>query len=224
MDNMVKCSGPGCTREFENRAGKKYCSGSCRAKASLASQLKLSGLTPEAKTQNVGLAPIAKQQDPSSLYIINHLTEEKKRWETLYNTERESRKKLKEKNEELEKKILQMENEQRISAIENAKPSGLNGILQTEAGTKLIELCAPLIQKILEPGAAAAPQIAGTPGQQTPAALFEQWFNKLTLPTQQTVWRMLQQFSIMPDAEMNQYAASVIDQLKYAYPNQAVNQ
>lgn len=163
------------------------------------------------------------RQDPQSQYIINHLTEEKKRWEKLYNDEKEARKKLKEKNEELEKKILNMENETRISAIENAKPSGLNGLLSSPHADKLIELCAPLLQRIMEPQQPVA-QMTGTEGQQqTPAMVFQNWFVKLSLPTQQTVWRMLQSFTFMPDAELKDYAAKVVAAIQAEYP-QAVNQ
>lgn len=204
--------------------GKKYCSGSCRAKASVINRALgiLPAPAPSSVSNRTYSQPSHNNVDQQSQYIISHLTKESERWENLYNTEKADRKKLKEKNEELEKKILSIENEHRISALENAKPSGLNGILSTPAGEKLIEMCAPLIQRMMEPQ--PAPQIAGTDGaQQTPAQLFQHWFSGLTMPTQQTVWKMLQSFTIMPDDKLKEYAASVIEQISYTYPNQAAS-
>ncbi len=212
-----------CGKEMTARSKKQYCSGSCRAKASVVRSL---GNIPQVKTQDFAIRSSSPsytpQHDPASAFIIDQLKSERDRWKKEYDEERATAKKLKEKNEELEKKITSIENEHRISAIESAKPSGLNGILKTEAGSKLIEMCAPLIQRMLEPQPAPA-QMTGTDGHQSPAAMFEGWFNKLSMPTQQTVWRMLQAFTIMPDGELKEYAASVIASIAAAYPNTGTN-
>jgi hypothetical protein len=210
----VKCSYQNCNNEFEQRDGKKYCSGSCRAKASILNRASLGNLPTMAANQaHSTKANFNIQSDPTSAYIISHLTGERDRWMNDFNKEREARKKLKEEKEALEKKIRDMEYEQRIAAIENAKPSGLNGLLSTPAGEKLLEAAAPLIQRMLE---AQPAQIAGTNGQ-TPAALFEAWFSKLSMQGKQIIWDMLKIFSTMPEAELINYARQVIESLAPTY-------
>lgn len=222
-DKMVKCGYVGCSKEFEAREGKKYCCGSCRAKASVYNKTQHTlGNIPAQETtpKQFGFKPSFNMPtDPASAFIIEQLKKERDRWESEYREEKATAKKLKEEKEALEKKIMTMENDQRIAQIENAKPSGLNGLLETPGGQKLLEICAPMIQRMIEAPTAAPAQMGGTPAG--PAALFETWFRKLGMSTQQTVWLMLQGLSNMPETELHNYAQQIVAQLQQTYPHAA---
>lgn len=222
---MEKANCKECGKEMDilrlnNPFPKKYCSRSCRHRSARKNLRGIDTVIASPQQSTFSNQQSSFKADPQSTFIISELTKDRDRWEKSFNDEKAKREKLKEQKEELEKKITEIQNENRIAAIESAKPSGLSGILQSDAGSKLLEMCAPFIQRMMEAQPQQAqPQMTGTDGHQTPAVMFEGWFTKLSMSTRQTVWNMLQAFTIMPDADLKEYAASVVAQITATYPN-----
>ena len=230
---------PQCGNEFEGKANKKFCSNTCRSKASL--------IRMYSGTNGLGTAPPTVQrpvtsgptplppavQDPASQFIISQLTRERDKLETQLDDEKKLTKTLKEKLEAEIQAHKDFKTQTQIEGIKNEKPGGLNGLLQQpipdgSLGARAIEAAAPAIQSLIErmTSAQGQGQIAGAPTG-SPMAALAQWFDPLPLDVKQNVWKLFQALTIMPnDGEdgLKAYSLLVADTIMKRYPQQEPQQ
>lgn len=180
-----------CGKEFEaNREGKKYCSNTCRSKASI---LRNAGIN----QQSLGQAEIFPEKkketkpeytpaaptglNPQAQYIITDLTRQRDKAEKLLE-QREGTIKEKDKTiETLRAELAEIKTDQKIKSIEveHKKPSGLDGILESPLGPYIGQALGKLAEKLVDSvSITGAPQLAGgEAGNTTEAATqLHNWF------------------------------------------------
>jgi DNA repair exonuclease SbcCD ATPase subunit len=205
-----------CNNEFETSNIKaKFCSDSCRSKAHR--NLRRNGASDveevkESPRHSTQLVASLNGLPPQAQYIITHLKEqlsdskeEMKRLRDKYETE----KKL---SSDLKEKIAKIEVDHRIEALENAKPSGLQGIVQNLGNIppEVMAQLGPALGKLVDRlfGGSVQPQlqVAGTDGQldsntQAKVQAFNNWFASLAEPLQEVVYAMLVKLANSPSEE-----------------------
>lgn len=201
-----------CGKEYQYKLEtSKYCSGSCRAKASQKSK----GLG-EVDTRT---APVAKRPElpkrlhydipteisASAQFIIDQLKKDVDRWEKATN-ERESE--LKDKTKEVEKlrtELAEIKTDQRIA--EQTAPGGLSGLMDSPGFQTLIEKIGPglgvLSEKIANwMSAPTGNQIAGPPNANDPIAQFTQWLQSLDEENRILVWKLFQYLASLQPGDL----------------------
>jgi hypothetical protein len=213
-----------CSKPFEGKSHKQYCSSTCRSIAS--NKRTYGGMgntpTPPAERPRPAMAlttPAPTVTDPASAFIISELTRKRDKLDKQLEVEIKKNEDLKAKLEETQKAFDKFKSDKQIEEISNAKPGGLSGFLESSAGQKLLEVAGPtLVEKFASLLAPAPTQIAGTEG--TPAATFIDWWGTLPVDLQHKVWSMLQAISVMPHAELGNYCMEVAKQVMAAFPQQ----
>lgn len=133
----------------------------------------------------------------SAQFMVQWLAKDRDRYETLFNSERELRKKLRDEKDKLEKEFEKYKYEQQLEKISNSKPSGLQGISENPLVLKLAEHAGPALGKILERLADPTPQLAGP--ENNAALGFAQWLATKQPETQQYIMKMLSALAQLPD-------------------------
>lgn len=151
----------------------------------------------------------------SATFIIKMVERDRDRFEKLYDSERATRKKLKEDKEKLEKEISDLKQSHELEKIANAKPTGLAGLSDNPLVNKLIDHIGPalgkLAERMTEP---AAPQMAGIPGgEQNPAVAFANWLATKQPGTQEYILKMLLALSQVPDENVLIQKIAQIEQM-----------
>lgn len=207
-----------CGKEYEALLStSKYCSGTCRSRASTertrAERTERTGFgniphaqkvereeVPELKRTTLPPPPGA---DPASQFIIATQDKEIKRFEDLYNKERDARKELKKANEDLRDKVRQMETDKKIADATVPEKGQLQGIMESPVLQGLLPFIGPAIQemsvamvqrvkdRVNNPAAPAG--VAGVDGQ-SPIGQFMAWLSGQPDDVQQYVWEVLQAF------------------------------
>lgn len=214
-----------CGKEYEKPKGYRYsyyCSGSCklkayRAKYPVQSLGQTPNLFPDAQPQ-LPNTPMVKEPAPpkaitppmppnmsdSAAFMVNWITRDRDRFEKLYNDERDTRKKIKEAKEALEKEFEKYKNDQALEKISNAKPSGLSGLSENPLVMKLIDHVGPALGKIAERFAEAGAATPATQlaGNDQGAINFAQWLSTKQPETQQYIVKMLMALSALPDENL----------------------
>lgn len=195
-----------CNKEFTGRNGKRFCSGSCRARYSI----KNSGTTQSGGLGSLSAPAPAKVPgsfDAASQFIISELTRKRDKLETQLTESQKKNETLKAKLEETEKAFEKYKNDKILEETVNAKPGGLGGFLESTTGQKLIEVAGPILAEklgaLLTP---AQPQISGN----DQVAMFGQWFNQLAPALQEEVWALLMRLSSLNEVELNQMLAYLL--------------
>ncbi len=141
--------------------------------------------------------------DPASQFIIATQEKEIKRFEELYNKEREARKELKKANEDLRDKVRQMETDKKIADATVPEKGQLQGIMESPVLQGLLPFIGPAIQemsvamvqrvkdRVNNPAAPAG--VAGLDGN-SPIGQFMAWLAAQPEDVQQYVWEVLQAF------------------------------
>jgi len=151
----------------------------------------------------------------SATFIIKMVERDRDRFEKLYDSERATRKKLKEDKEKLEKEISDLKQSHELEKIANAKPTGLAGLSDNPLVNKLIDHIGPALGKLAERMAEpAAPQMAGIPGgEQNPAVAFANWLATKTPGTQEYILKMLMALSQLPNEDVLIQRIAQIEQI-----------
>jgi hypothetical protein len=189
-----------CDDEFETAShNARFCSASCKWKHE-----NKRGKEKNMKPDQQKLPSLQKQAiegaSPQASIAIDLLRQEARRWEDMYREERDSHKKdvekfeakcedLTNRFENAKDELAKLKVDQKIELIENAKPSGLQGLADNPLVMKLMDHVGPalgaIMMKLSDFGPPAAGQMAGTDGQldeisQGQLHDINQWF--LTLP------------------------------------------
>lgn len=154
----------------------------------------------EPKVPKAITPPLPPNMSDSAAFMVQWITKDRDRFEELYKTERDTRKKLRDAKEALEKEFEKYKNAQELEKIANAKPSGLSGLSENPLVMKLIDHVGPALGKIAErlaePSALPATQLAGN---DQGAVNFAQWLATKQPDTQQYIVKMLMALSAIPD-------------------------
>jgi hypothetical protein len=214
-----------CGTEFEvKKHGARFCSDICRYRAHRKGK-KSSGPGTIDDRDDAGDFPSTKMVtslnglSPQAQYIITHLRdqlkeqkEEARRLRDKYEAERTQKEALKD-------KLQQLETDHKIEAIQNSKPSGLQGIvsglgqLPPEVLQTLGQSLGPVLGRLTEKlfGGGASPAglpMAGTDGQldeaQGKVLQFNQWFIGLSKPLQEGVYAILVRIANQPSEDQLQ--------------------
>ncbi len=155
---------------------------------------------PKEKNANNSLVSIVSGLPPQAQYIIAHQEKENKNLQKLYEEERAERKRIKEKYQALKDKILEMETNSKIEAIQNEKPSGLQGFtespfmaeLMPHIGPALGQLAQGLVTRMQGGGLGGVP-IDGQLDSEVQGQLVElnKWFSGLPKPVQASTYDLL---------------------------------
>jgi len=221
-----KCALPGCENHFtpdRNHPYQKYCSSNHTRKAKRQglgniTEPTLFSQPSTVNSQTVDSRPIVKEPAPpkaitppmppnmsdSAAFMVNWITRDRDRFEKLYNDERDTRKKIKEAKEALEKEFEKYKNEQALEKISNAKPGGLSGLSENPLVMKLIDHVGPALGKIAERFAEAGAATPATQlaGNDQGAINFAQWLSTKQPETQQYIVKMLMALSALPDENL----------------------
>jgi len=156
------------------------------------------------KNGNNSLVSIVTGLPPAAQFIIGQQEKENKNLQKLYDEERNERKRLKEKNNELKAKILEMETNSKIEAIQNEKPSGLQGFAESPFFAELMPHIGPALGQLAQ-GLVTRMQGGGLEGMPVDGQLdaevknqvieINKWYAGLPKPVQTTVYDMLVKFS-----------------------------
>lgn len=156
------------------------------------------------KNANSSLVSIVSGLPPQAQYIIAHQEKENKNLQKLYDDERTERKRLKEKYQTLKDKILEMETNSKIEAIQNEKPSGLQGFtdsplfehLMPHIGPAIGQLAQSFVTRMQGGGMSGVPVDGNLDGEvQSQIVEINKWYAGLPKPLQGTVYDMLTKFS-----------------------------
>jgi hypothetical protein len=186
-----------CTKDFEaKRTDKRFCSASCRSKASIISRAHL-GETPgsaaPAKPARMELDTKIPGTDVRTQYVIDSLTREVDRFEKQYNSETAESKRLRDEVASLKEIIVGMKTDAKIAEIEGTKKSALEGLGENPIVLKILEHAGPAIgamaMKLVEGN--AAPQMQGI-DPSNPGVIFLQWLSQKNEAVQRSVLALLQ--------------------------------
>jgi len=161
---------------------------------------------------------------PQAQYIIGDQQKQNNRLQKLYDEEREARKKLKSKYEDLKQEHIQMQNDHRIESIENKKPSGLAGLAESPMFPQLMEHIGPalgmlaqgLVQKISGLGNGG---LAGIEGQldadvQNQITEINKWYASLPRPMQISMYDVLIKFASQSAEQLPETLTRISNLLK----------
>lgn len=222
-----------CGNEFDvKKFGAKFCSDVCRGRAHRKMK-RASRPEPQSnlfvksedfpavttKHQGTHLVASLNGLPPHAQYIITHLREQLSERKDELTRLRDKYETARKEKGDLEKKIAKLELDHKIESIENAKPSGLQGVMQNlgslppEVLASLAPAVTRIVEKIFGDGPAQLP-IAGTDGQldetQTKLQSFNQWFAGLPKQMQDAVYAMLVKLANAPSEQALQQTLNKI--------------
>lgn len=135
---------------------------------------------------------------PAHLKIgVDLLTKEAQRWEDAFKDERQKRKDLQAKFEAQREELAKLKVDHQIEAIQNAKPSGLNGLAENPLVLKLMDHAGPALGAWLAKMADASnTSMTGTDGQLDDATAkqlhdINSWFVTLEEKQREEVYKLL---------------------------------
>lgn len=218
------CDLPSCGKEYTYKLGSsKYCSGTCRAKASV-----LNGVaqptdkeTTDERITSVKRTAQTPVYDPSGTiispqaqFMINQLEKESARWEKLYEEERGKKSKVKKELEKITKELTDLQKDNAIS--DATKPTGLNGIMESPGFAALAPYLGPLVQRFGERGidliTGNGGKIAGaeeTDVQESPIASIATWFSSLGESTKAQVLAFMKFLSTQDETSVARIMAQI---------------
>lgn len=207
-----------CGKDYEYKLGSsKYCSGTCRAKASVLNgaqvtqptteEIEVKTSTPAPRRTEMELSPAISDQ---ARFMIRQLEKECDRWESAFNEEKQKKSKVKEKLEKVQKELSELKQE---IAIDSATaPSGLQGIVESEGFKQLAPFIGPVIQKLgerlLVPGGGST-QIEGSAETASPIAQISDWYNSLSEGTKSQVLSFMQFLSTQDETSVARIMAQI---------------
>lgn len=197
MKETRKCAH--CSKDFEaSRKDKKYCSDTCRSKASLTSRgLGATTIEPQ-KPDRLEIDTRVPGVDVRTQFVIDALTRDRDRWERQYDTVVAENKLQRDRIDEQKETITKMETDKRIADMAGPKKSTLDGLGENPMVIKLLEIAGPAIGSALQklsdavptPGAAPMQQVQGLDAN-NPAVAFMQWLSQQPESVQRSVIELL---------------------------------
>ena len=147
--------------------------------------------------------------DPASQFIIGQLQNEVSRFETLYNDERKSKKKVKKERDELRNKISEMELAAKIAEVKPPDKTTLEGLLEHPVIQGLLPHIGPAIGKLADhaankmtaPGSPPSSPAANLEGndESNILAYFLNWLSSQPAEAQGYVGELLVALTRVPD-------------------------
>lgn len=209
-----------CKKEYQYKLGSsKYCSGTCRAKASVLNGAQLvrpevvtdeeSRISPAPVRASLELSPAISDQ---ARFMIRQLEKECDRWEAAFKEEKEKKSKVKKTLEKVEKELSELKQE---IAIDSATaPSGLQGIVESEGFKQLAPFIGPVLQKLgerlLVPGEGNSAQMEGAgENNSSPISGISEWFNSLSDSTKTQILSFMQFLSKQDETSVARIMAQI---------------
>jgi hypothetical protein len=194
-----------CHKDFEaKRIDKRFCSTSCRSKASILSRAKLGEVEASPnKSQRMEIDTNIPGTDVRTQYVIESQKREIDRFEKQYNNEAAESKRLRDEVAALKETIVGMKTDAKIAEIEGSKKSALEGLGENPIVLKILEHAGPAI------GAMAMKLVEGNGATQmqgidpsNPGVIFLQWLSQKNETVQRTVLALLQGMANIQDENM----------------------
>lgn len=202
-----------CGKEYFAKLGtSKFCSDACKNKHHRkVKKTRIVGMSgPEddidkpKSNERTNVVSVISGLPPQAQYIIGAQEKENRRLQKMYDEEREARKKLKSKYEDLKQEFTQLQTDHKIESIENKKPSGLAGFMESPIGPQLMEHLGPalgmLAQGLVQKISGVAGGLAGIEGQldadvQNQITEINKWYAGLPKPLQASIYDILVKFA-----------------------------
>lgn len=147
--------------------------------------------------------------DPKAQYIIQDQARQIRELKQQYAIERQKRSKAKDKNYQLEKELMQLRNDHALEAIENKKPSTLEGLAASPLVAELMPFLGPALGQLASgmvarvTGGPLPGGMQGVEGQldaesQSHLSEINNWYSKISPDEQASVYEVMNTFTQLP--------------------------
>lgn len=148
--------------------------------------------------------------DPKAQYIIQDQARQIRELKQQYLIEKQKRSKAKDKNHQLEKELMQLRNDHALEAVENKKPSTLEGLAASPLMAELMPFLGPALGQLASGMVArvtgGGPQPGGMQGvegqldaeAQSQLIEINNWYSKIAPEEQTSVYEVMNTFTKLP--------------------------